>query len=97
MSRRERQRKSTSYPSMGIDLRWIDAVGGAEVAHERFELGARQRRFVVDGGDDASKRGATAARRTGVDGRPEAREVEQAQLQRALDRPLQRAAREHAG
>jgi hypothetical protein len=80
-----------------VDLRRLDPVGGADVAHHRLELRARQRRLVLDAGDDASERGRAADRRTRVDGRAHAGEVEQPQRQGALDDAFERSRRERAG
>src|SRR4051794_32661944 len=44
----------------GVDLRPLDAVVVADVAHERLELGARDRRLVMDVGDDLCERGGAA-------------------------------------
>jgi len=42
-----------------VDLGARDAVRVAAVAHERLEVGACERRLVVNGGEDRRQRGAT--------------------------------------
>lgn len=79
-----------------VDLRAADGAAVAQVAHERLELRARQRRLVVDGGDEPSQHRRTGTpgirRNRGLDGV----KVERPQAERSLDGALERSGREHA-